>query len=64
MLADAVDDHDSVAAVLGSHVFKGTTVEVTRGDYAPLMAAVVEHLTKAMVSCLSTQQWFCIFLVK
>ena len=54
MLADAVDDRDSVAALLGSHVFKGVTVEVTRGDYAPIMAAVVEHLTRAKVSCLCT----------
>ena len=56
VLADAVDDRDSVAALLGSHVFKGVTVDVTRGDYAPLMAAVVEHLTRAKVSRLITQR--------
>ena len=51
LLADAVDDRDSIAALLGSHVFKGVTVEVKRGDYAPIMATVVEHLTRAKVSC-------------
>lgn len=56
MLADAVDDRDSVAALLGSHVFKGVTVEVKRGDYAPLLSAVVGHLTKAKVSCHSAHR--------
>ena len=37
-------------------MFKGVTVDVTRGDYAPLMAAVVEHLTRAKVSRLVIQR--------
>ena len=37
-------------------MFKGVTVDVTRGDYAPLMAAVVEHLTRAKVSLLVIQR--------
>lgn len=60
VLVNAVDDRDSVAALLGSHVFKGVTVEVKRGDYAPLMSAVVGHLTKAKVSCPSTHH--CLFV--
>ena len=43
-------DTDTLAAILGEHVFNDTIVNVTRGDYAPLMSAVVENLSKAKVS--------------
>ena len=33
--------------VMGTHQFKGTTVVVTRGDYAPIMKRVNDALAKA-----------------
>ena len=47
---EACDDADKLGAILGEHVFNDTIVNVTRGDYAPLMSAVVENLSKAKVS--------------
>ena len=44
------DAMDTVAAIIGEHVFKDVIINVTRGDYAPLMLTVVENLTKAKVN--------------
>jgi dipeptidyl-peptidase-3 len=44
---DPCDAEDTVAAIAGEHVFQDVIINVTRGDYAPLMAAVVENLMKA-----------------
>lgn len=34
---------------LKSHEFRGSRFQVTRGDYAPILHKVVEHLEKAKV---------------
>lgn len=45
--ADPCDPGDKVAGVLGTHPFRGTTVSITRGDYAPIMQRMVQNLQKA-----------------
>lgn len=47
---DPCDSDDGTANLLGEHQFKGHSICVTRGDYAPLMKRVAESLTKAKVS--------------
>lgn len=46
---DPIDQHDSVAGLLGPHTHEGTTIIVSRGDYAPLMQRMCENLDKAKV---------------
>ena len=46
-LADPCGDNDEIASILGSHQFKGSTVVVSRGDYAPVMKRINEELAKA-----------------
>lgn len=51
----AQDEDSCLAAILGRHQFdssksgKPVTFVVTRGDYSPLLALVVDELTKAKV---------------
>ncbi|RYY35824.1 hypothetical protein EON62_02215, partial [archaeon] len=46
--ATSVSGDDVPADVLlGTHTFEGVEIEVVRGDYAPLMASVVNHLRRA-----------------
>lgn len=53
-------EEDNVAAILGSHEFKGCTFRIERGDYSGILSKVVENLEKATV-CIKekelTLQW-------
>lgn len=49
-VAEPLDGDDTVAGILGEHPVQSRSVRVTRGDYAPLMAKMVENLEKAKVS--------------
>lgn len=40
-------EQDNIAALLGSHEFKGCTFKVERGDYSGILTKVVENLEKA-----------------
>jgi dipeptidyl-peptidase-3 len=44
---DPCGTSDRVAAVLGEHKYKDSTIQVARGDYSPLLQRVVENLKKA-----------------
>ena len=48
-------EEDKVAAILGSHEFKGCTIRIERGDYAGIMSKVVENLEKAKVCIVHVQ---------
>lgn len=45
-----MDEDDKVASLLGNHPFESCTIEVTRGDFSPLMAKMIENLAKAKVT--------------
>ncbi len=47
--AEACYPGDKTAAYLGKHSYKGTTISITRGDYAPILDRVVANLNKAKV---------------
>lgn len=47
--ADSCGPEDDVAAMLGTHTHKGVTINLTRGDYAPLMKRMEDNLKKAKV---------------
>ena len=47
--ADSCGPEDEVAAMLGTHTHKGVTINLTRGDYAPLMKRMEDNLKKAKV---------------
>ena len=38
-----------MASLLGVHAHKGASITLTRGDYAPLMKRMEDHLNKAKV---------------
>lgn len=40
-------EQDNIAALLGSHEFKGCTFKVERGDYSGILTKVVVNLEKA-----------------
>ncbi len=46
-LANPFGEKDNVASILGTHLYKDTTVVVTRGDYSPLMKRINDELMKA-----------------
>ena len=48
-VADPVGDDDDVACLIGSHNFRGKTVDITRGDYSDLMKRLVDNLQLAKV---------------
>ena len=48
-VADPVGDDDDVACLIGSHNFRGKTVNITRGDYSDLMKRLVDNLQLAKV---------------
>lgn len=41
--------HSEMTSRLKSYEFRGNHFQVTRGDYAPILQKVVEHLEKAKV---------------
>lgn len=55
VVADPVGDDDDVACLIGSHNFRGKTVDITRGDYSDLMKRLVDNLQLAKV-CECCQQ--------
>ena len=50
---EAVDSSDKVALLLGDHQFRDQAILVTRGDYSPLMARMIQNLEAAQV-CVDT----------
>ena len=42
-------DDDDVACLIGSHNFRGKTIDITRGDYSDLMKRLVDNLKLAKV---------------
>ena len=48
-VADPVGDDDDVACLIGSHNFRGKTVDITRGDYSDMMMRLVDNLQLAKV---------------
>jgi dipeptidyl-peptidase III len=50
------DAADAAELRLGTHVFEGATIEVVRGDYAPLLRRVVAHLEEALPHAANDRQ--------
>ena len=42
-------DDDDIACLIGSHNFRGKTIDITRGDYSDLMKRLVDNLQLAKV---------------
>ena len=42
-------DDDDIACLIGSHNFRGKTIDITRGDYSDLMKRLVDNLQSAKV---------------
>ena len=49
VIADPVGDDDDIACLIGSHNFRGKTINIARGDYSDLMKRLVDNLQSAKV---------------
>lgn len=48
-VAEPFDGSDKIASMIGQHQYKSSCIEITRGDYAPLMQNMIQNLEKAKV---------------
>ncbi len=48
-VAEPYDEKDKIASMIGQHQYESSCIQVTRGDYAPLMQNMIQNLEKAKV---------------
>ncbi|XP_047133114.1 dipeptidyl peptidase 3 isoform X1 [Hydra vulgaris] len=51
-----IDTDDSVFPILGKNMYNGSEINITRGDYAPLLKRVIENLQKAKEFAANTNE--------